>query len=89
MAPTNGPAWKTDLENGADFEGFIGSSSAAAVSGYPNITVPAGFARGYLPLGVSFFGGRWSEPTLVSVAYAFERATQARRAPTYRPTLPA
>lgn len=87
MAPTNGPAWKTDLENGADYEGFIGSSTPAAVSGYPNVTVPAGFARGYLPLGVSFFGGRWSEPTLVSVAYAFEQATKARKAPTYRPTL--
>ncbi|GIJ68904.1 amidase [Virgisporangium ochraceum] len=87
MAPTNGPAWKTDLENGADFEGFIGSSTPAAVSGYPNVTVPAGFARQYLPLGVSFFGGRWSEPTLVSVAYAFERATTARRAPTYRATI--
>ncbi len=87
MAPTNGPAWKTDLENGADFEGFIGSSTPAAVSGYPNVTVPAGFARRYLPLGVSFFGGRWSEPTLVSVAYAFEQATRARRAPTYRETI--
>jgi amidase len=87
MAPTNGPAWKTDLENGADFEGFIGSSTPAAVSGYPNITVPAGFARQYLPIGVSFFAGRWSEPTLVSLAYAFERATNARRAPTYRDTI--
>lgn len=87
MAPTNGPAWKTDLENGADFEGFIGSSTPAAVSGYPNVTVPAGFARRYLPIGVSFFAGRWSEPTLVSVAFAFEQATNARRAPTYRETL--
>jgi amidase len=88
MAPTNGPAWVTRL-TGDTFDGFIGSSTPAAVSGYPNITVPGGFAFGHLPLGVSFFGGRWSEPTLVSIAYGFETATRARRAPTFLPTLPA
>ena len=62
LAPTNNAAWVTNLETGDDFTGFVGSSTPAAVSGYPNITVPAGFARGALPLGVSFFGGRFSEP---------------------------
>lgn len=78
VAPTGGPAWTTDLVNGDHFGG--GSSSAAAVSGYANITVPAGFVFG-LPVGMSFIGPAFSEPTLLRLAYSFEQATNVRRAP--------
>ncbi len=83
IAPTGGPAWVTDLVNGDHFSG--GSSSAAAIAGYPNITVPAGFVFG-LPVGISFFGRAWSEPTLLKIAYGFEQATHHRRAPRFLPT---
>jgi len=78
VAPTGGPVWCTDLVNGDHYTG--GYSSASAVAGYPHITVPAGQAFG-LPVGLSFFAGAWSEPTLLKFAYAFEQATKARRAP--------
>ena len=78
IAPTNGPAWLTDHINGDSHT--IGSSSYAAVSGYPNITVPAGFVSG-LPVGLSFMGAPGSEAKLIEIAYAFEQATAARRAP--------
>jgi amidase len=81
IAPTAGPAWITDLVNGDHVAG--GSSSAAAVAGYPNINVTAGFIFG-LPVGISFFGRAWSEPILIRLAYAFEQATNARRAPEFR-----
>jgi amidase len=84
MAPTAGPAWLTDLANGDHAVG--GSSNAAAVAGYPDITVPAGFVFG-LPVGISFFGRAWSEPTLLKIAYGFEQTIQARRPPRFRPTL--
>ena len=84
VGPTGGPAWLTDHINGDSFGG--GSSSTAAVAGYPNITVPAGFVHG-LPVGISFFGRAWSEPILLRVAYAFEQATKARKAPGFAPTL--
>ena len=83
IAPTGGPAWPTDWLNGDHFSG--GYSSASAVAGYPHITVPAGYVFG-LPVGISFFGGAWSEPKLIKYAYAFEQATKARRAPKFLPT---
>jgi amidase len=78
IAPTNGPAWTIDWVNGDHFGG--GSSEPAAISGYPNITVPAGYVHG-LPVGISFFGRAWSEPTLIKLAYAYEQATKHRKAP--------
>jgi amidase len=80
VAPTAGPAWMTDLVNGDGAGG--GSSNAAAVAGYPNITVPSGFIFG-LPVGVSFFGRAWSEPTLLKIAYGFEQMTKVRKAPQF------
>jgi amidase len=70
--------------NGDHFGG--GSSSPAAIAGYPNITVPAGFVHG-LPVGLSFFGRAWSEPTLLRLAYAYEQATKHRKPPKFLPTL--
>jgi amidase len=80
VGPTGAPAWLTDLVNGDHVAG--GSSSAAAVAGYPNVNVTAGSIFG-LPVGISFFGRSWSEPTLIKIAYAFEQATKARQAPRF------
>ena len=83
VAPTGGPAWLTDLVNGDHFGG--GSSSLAAVSGYPSITVPAGRIFG-LPVGIAFVAGAWQEGKLVRLGYAFEQAVRARRAPRFLAT---
>jgi amidase len=91
VALTNGPAWPNNADpNEGDlnghFELFVGSSSAAAVSGYPDITVPAGHDDG-LPVGITFIGGRWAEPKLVGYAYDFEQATHIRVPPQFIPTI--
>ncbi|GAB4242127.1 MAG: amidase [Ekhidna sp.] len=81
---TGGPAWPIDVINGDHFG--TGSSTPAARSGYPNITVPAGFVHG-LPVGMSIFAGKYQEPKLIGIAYAFEQATNVRKAPKLIPTL--
>lgn len=83
VAPTGSPAWKTDLVLGDHFIG--GSSSLAAISGYPAITVPMGFISN-LPVGITFFGRAWSEPMLIEIAYGYEQATLHRKAPGFLPT---
>ena len=83
VAPTGGLAWLTDWINGDSGKG--GCSGPAAAAGYPHLTVPAGFVSG-LPVGLSFFGAAWSEPTLIRLAYAFEQTVQARRPPGFAAT---
>jgi amidase len=81
---TSGPAWFTDHINGDRDTG--GCTTPAAVAGYPHITVPAGLYRG-LPIGLSFFGAAWSEPTLIKLAYAWEQQMNARRKPGFAPSV--
>jgi amidase len=83
VAPTDSPAWLTDLIDSDHFLG--GSSTIAAVAGYPSITVPAGFVFG-LPVGISFFSTAWSEPALLKFAYAFEQVTHSRKLPKFLET---
>jgi amidase len=91
IALTNGPAWPTNDDptlgdlNG-HFEYFVGSSTAAAVSGYADITVPAGYDAG-LPVGITFIGGRWAEPKLLGLAYDYEQATHVRVPPQFISTI--
>lgn len=80
VAPTTLMAWTNDLVQGGHRSG--GASSAAAVSGYPSITVPSGYVFG-LPVGLLFFGKPWSEGKLISFAYSFEQATRVRRKPEF------
>ncbi|MBI3403788.1 MAG: amidase [Acidobacteria bacterium] len=87
VAPTGGPAWVIDLVNGdGGMATAPGPSTVTSVAGYPHITVPAGYFRG-LPVGISFFGRAWSEPTLIKLAYSYEQATKHRRPPTFAPTV--
>jgi amidase len=83
IAPTGSPAWKTDLLLGDHFVG--GSSSLAAISGYPAITVPMGFIEN-LPVGITFFGRAWSEPVLLEMACSYEQVTKHRKVPKYLKT---
>jgi amidase len=78
---TGSPSWTTDLVNGDHF--LTASSTPAAVAGYPNLTVPAGFVFDLLPVGINFIGRQWDEPTLIKLAFGFEQGTRARHAPTF------
>jgi amidase len=91
IALTNNPAWPNNAnadegDLAGHFEYFISSSTAGAVAGYPDITVPAGYDAG-LPMGVTFIGGRWAEPKLIGLAYDYEQATHVRVPPTFIPTI--
>lgn len=87
VGPSNGAAWPIDLVNGdgGSRNSYVATSSPAAIAGYPNITVPSGFLTA-LPLGISFWGRAFSEPTLIEIAYAYEQASRARRSPRMLPT---
>jgi amidase len=85
VAPTGSPSWPIDLVNGDHFLG--GSSSYAAMAGYPLVTVPMGTSFG-LPVWITFMGRAWSEPTLIKLASGFEAGVAARTRPEFLSTLP-
>ena len=84
IAPTTGPAWTTDVINGDHYAGA--ASTLPAVAGYPHLTVPMGFVDG-LPVGMSFIAGKWEDARVLSLGYAFEQLTQARRDPAFAPSV--
>jgi len=84
VAPTAGPAGALDYIHGD--RGLGGSSTPAATAGFPHITVPCGNVFG-LPVGFSFFGRAWSEPTLIAVAHRFEQLMKARIVPKFQSSL--
>jgi len=86
LSPCDGPSWCTDLVNG---DAFSGNSYywPAAIAGYPHITVPMGFVH-ELPVGLCFIGTAWTEGPLLGLAYGYEQASKARKAPKFLPTLP-
>ena len=86
IAPATGPAWVIDRQTGDQFPGA--GYGAAAVAGYPSLTIPMGSSNG-LPLGIVFMGAAWSEPRLIELGYAYEQLTRARKPPEYWPSLPA
>lgn len=86
VVPSGGPAWMVDHVNGDGSSNWdMDSTSHAAVAGYPHITVPAGYVFG-LPVGISFIGRAWQEPTLIKLAYAFEQLTKVHKPPAFLPT---
>jgi amidase len=80
ISPTGSPAWKTDLVNGDKY--YISTTVFAALSGYPNINVPMGFIDN-VPVGISFYGKKWSEPKLIEIAYSYEQKTKHRKKPEF------
>jgi amidase len=84
VAPTTGPAWRTDVVDGDHDSGS--ASTLPAVAGYPHLTVPMGEVKG-LPVGLSFIGRAWSEPQLLALGYAYEQRAHARKPPTYAPSI--
>ncbi len=84
IAPTTGPAWTTDVINGDHYGGA--ASTMPAIAGYPHLTVPMGFVDG-LPVGMSFIAGQWEDAKVLSLGYAFEQLTSARRDPAFAPSV--
>ena len=84
ISPSGSPSWKTDKLNG-DGGLSLSTSVYAALSGYPNVSVPMGYV-GDVPVGVSFFGRQWSEPILLEIAYAYEQGTMHRTSPRFLAT---
>jgi amidase len=85
IAPTTGPAWKTDLLNGDHFSGA--ASTLPAVAGYPHLSVPMGDVRG-MPVGLSIITGQWQDREALQIGYAFEQLSKSRIVPRYLKDIP-